>query len=204
MHEETRGETQRLWGWLIALTVITAVYRLVPYLIGPDRSFVWNLMPVGALALFAGSRLRSYWAYVVPVAAMVLSDLLLVVPLNQIGQVAFSWDRPVVYGCYVLSVAIGRLVGRRELSPLALTGTALLASAQFFVITNFAVWVADAWVGPQELYAPTLAGLGQCFLLAVPFYRMTLLSDVVFTLMFFGLHALGERLLAREEAKVPA
>jgi len=47
-----------------------------------------------------------------------------------------------------------------------------LASFLFFLISNFGVWLF--W------YEHNLANLGQCYLLAVPFYKNTLLSDLIF------------------------
>jgi len=47
-----------------------------------------------------------------------------------------------------------------------------LASLLFFLISNFGVWYY--W------YPHSLAGLGRCYLLALPFYRNTLIGDVLF------------------------
>lgn len=47
-----------------------------------------------------------------------------------------------------------------------------LASLAFYLVSNFGVF----WYW----YPRTLAGLLQCYLVAVPFYRNTLLGDVVF------------------------
>lgn len=47
-----------------------------------------------------------------------------------------------------------------------------LASLLFFLISNFGVWLA--W------YPHTSDGFIKCYLLALPFYRNTLLGDVVF------------------------
>tara|TARA_Y100000768_G_scaffold97202_1_gene70846 strand:- start:224 stop:745 length:522 start_codon:yes stop_codon:yes gene_type:complete len=51
----------------------------------------------------------------------------------------------------------------------------ILASSWFFLVTNFAVWLA--W----DYYPKTLEGIIQCYLLAIPFFTNTLLSTVFFT-----------------------
>ncbi|MGZ3316604.1 MAG: DUF6580 family putative transport protein [Isosphaeraceae bacterium] len=51
------------------LIAIGAIYRLVPH--------PWNLVPMGALSLYAGASLPRRWAWAVPVAAMGLSDLVI-------------------------------------------------------------------------------------------------------------------------------
>jgi len=51
-----------------------------------------------------------------------------------------------------------------------------IASGLFFLVSNFGVWYF--W------YPHTWAGLFSCYLLAVPFYRNTMLGDFVFGYSF--------------------
>jgi hypothetical protein len=61
-------------------------------------------------------------------------------------------------------------------------GAGLLGSVLFFLCTNFAVWASDG------LYAQSLAGLVECYTLALPFFRHTLTSDALFVgVLFSGL-----------------
>lgn len=62
------------------------------------------------------------------------------------------------------------------------------SSVFFFVVTNFAVWLEGS------LYPRTLVGLQQCFTLALPFFRNTLLSDLIYTASLFGLYAFACKL----------
>src|SRR4051794_33744471 len=57
--------------YLIAaiLLVVGAALRIVPH--------YDNAVPIGALALYAGARLPRRWAWIVPVGAMVLADLVI-------------------------------------------------------------------------------------------------------------------------------
>ena len=43
------------------------------------------------------------------------------------------------------------------------------------------------------MYAKSIAGLGACYVAAIPFFGNTLLSDALYTAIFFGLYALAER-----------
>ncbi len=45
----------------------------------------------------------------------------------------------------------------------------------FFLLTNGAVWLMGGW------YPLTLAGLAECYLAGLPFYRWTILGDLFFT-----------------------
>ena len=64
---------------------------------------------------------------------------------------------------------------------------AISASLFFFLVTNFAVWL---WSG---MYAHTIAGLSECFTLGLPFFRNTLLSDVMYTYGLFGLYSVATK-----------
>src|SRR5687768_2018392 len=78
--------------YAVALGVVAALYRLAPYYLfdDPMQGAVWNLMPAGALALFVGSRLRAHYAYLVPVAVMLVSDLLLIGPIHRLTDGQYS------------------------------------------------------------------------------------------------------------------
>jgi hypothetical protein len=212
MLTDNRASLSRLaLVYVLALGVLTALLRIAPrYLdLGPG---VWNLMPVGALALFAGSRLRSHWAWLLPLAVMFVADLLLLYPLAKMGLSSFSLLRtPIIYLSFVLYVALGRLVRPDDLSAPVIGGAGLLGSVQFFVLTNLATWVVSITSPPpppelmEFYYTPDLAGLGKCFLMAVPFYKNTLASDLVCSALIFGGYALltwgwvGSAQLARAE-----
>jgi hypothetical protein len=190
-----------LWGWVLGLTALAALYRLIPYHVSALRdSYAWNLTPVGALALFAGSRLRSHYAYLLPLAAMFLSDLLLIKPLADMSMSAFSAWRPVIYASFALYVVLGRLVGRDEWSPFVIGGAALLGGAQFFLVSNFVVWLSGGGLG----FPHTLEGLGQTYLAAIPFYRNTVAGDLIFSGLFFGLYAVLQKVRVHGTARQPA
>ncbi|MFO0929031.1 MAG: DUF6580 family putative transport protein [Gemmataceae bacterium] len=184
--------------YTLALTVLVALYRAMPYyLFDPYQGLPWNLVPVGALALFAGSRLRGWWAVLLPLLAMVVSDLVLIAPVSQIGYSAFGWSRLVVYACFAAYVYLGRLVKEGEVSPLAIGAVAVAGGLQFYLITNFVQWLSD----PQ--YTKDLAGMLSCYTAALPFYRNTLVGDLFFSGVFFGLHAALLRMLVPVKVRQP-
>jgi hypothetical protein len=193
--------TTSLWPTLI-YTLIISVFavgsRLLPYYLPALSHGLWNLVPIGALGLFVGSRLRRHYAYLVPLLSMFVADLLLIRPVAELGYSALSWGRLPIYACFVLYVVIGRLLPERELSPLKVGGAAFVGSVQFFLITNFLVW----YMGTT--YPHTLEGLGICYAMGIPFYGNTLTGDLFFTGLFFGLHALIVRAIERGLARQPA
>ena len=88
----------------------------------------------------------------------------------------------------------GRLSAR--LAPLAgLLSCSLLSSVLFFVVTNFGVWLGFA------TYETSWAGLCECYVAAIPFFRYTLAGDLFFAIVLFGSYALALSLApAREPA----
>jgi hypothetical protein len=182
-------------GRLIVLTVMVlaaAMARLVPH---PP-----NLTPIGAMALFGGACfVDRKAAYLLPMAAMLLSDLVL--GFMHYGLWRLVAIQPVVYGCILASTAIGHLIADRR-SVWQVGGAALAGALLFYVVTNFAVWA-----GGGHTYPMTAAGLGECYWKAIPYFRNTLAGDAAFTAVLFGGLAILENRLAwmrQKPASVPA
>lgn len=147
------------------LILIAVALRIVPH---PA-----NFAPVAAIAIFGGAVLPRKLALWVPLAAMVISDMV----------IGFYALMPVIWTCYLL-IALASSTWLRK--PTLAKGALLTvgASVGFFVITNFAVWMASG------MYDHTLAGLSQCYAMALPFFRNTLLSDAVYTSALFAAYSL--------------
>jgi hypothetical protein len=158
-----------------------ALFRLIPH---------WpNFTPVGGLGLFAGARLRLWEALLLTLAVMTASDLLM---WAAVGKPALNlW----VYGCFAANVVLSRLLLKKG-KPWRIPLVSLLGSLLFFAVTNFGTWVGSDGV----LYPKTPAGLGACYLAALPFagdwrtdgtsfFFATVLGDLSHAVLFFGLFA---------------
>jgi hypothetical protein len=190
MHGDGKTRDSGLtWLLAAAFAAFAVLWRLGPYLfdLGPDARFVWNLTPVGALGVFLGVRLRSRWALLLPPAVMLVSDLLLWKPLADRGFHAFSRWTLLIYGSFLVYALLGRLARRGPSAAALAFPAALLGGAQFFLLTNFAVWAG----GDGTTYPKTLAGLGECYAMGLPFLKYTLGGDLLFTGLFLGVHALA-------------
>lgn len=183
-----KNENGLTWIWIVAFAALAVLHRLVPYLfdLGPEARFAWNFAPVGAVGLFAGARWRSPLAFLAPLAVMAVSDLLLWPFLSAKGYATFTWGTPILYASFTAYALIGRLV-RHARSPLWITAAPFVGALQFFLVSNFAVWLG----GDGVEYAKTLAGLGQCYFMALPFLRTTLGGDLLYSSLFFGLYGLS-------------
>lgn len=157
---------------VIAALLITLglVSRLLPH---PA-----NFAPIAAIAIFGGLYLPKRWAIVLPMLAMFVSDIF-------IGF--YTWQiMASVYGSFAIIGLIGLLVRKNNHASSAgkkisnIIGGTVLASVLFFLITNFAVWAFG------NMYTHSLAGLTQCYTMAIPFFKNTLLGDLLYTGVLVG------------------
>jgi hypothetical protein len=147
--------------------IIAAGLRFLPH--------PFHFTPVGAALLFFGAYRpkREMW---IPVAVLVASDLL----LNRfVYNIPLHADQLVVWAWYAGAIAIGMLL-RKQLSAPRVAGASLSASISFYLISNFAVWAT------YEMYPKTWQGLLACYAAAVPFFRNTVVSDLVFSAVLFS------------------
>ena len=84
-----------------------------------------------------------------------------------------------VYAGSLAAVPIGRLIRRGRRPILRVPVGSLAASTLFFLISNFGVWLAG-W------YGMTAAGLLSCYINAIPFYAYSLVGDLAFSVILFG------------------
>lgn len=160
---------------IIGVTALTRVFHVIP-----------NLAPMTALAVFGAWTFRdSRLSYLVPLLAMVIGDIGLAI-VNSDMAYAFHDTQIIVYACLAatawmtLKFATQDTMGRR-------IGSILSGSVLFFVATNFAVWMFSG------MYPQTVAGLAECYTLAIPFFRTSLLSDIVYGALMFGAYELAMR-----------
>jgi hypothetical protein len=137
------------------------------------------MTPLTAIALFGGTYLGKGWSVALPLLTVALSDL--VIGLHDV--VVFTWA----------SVALTGLLGwwiRTRPSVRRMVTASLLGSTIFFAVTNFGVWLFG---DGGTMYPKTVAGIAQCYIAAVPFYRNALLGDLIYTSAIFGLYAWASR-----------
>jgi hypothetical protein len=155
--------------WLGAAVLVAIAARLLPH---PP-----NFTPLAALGLFAGSvSSRPKWATIGILTAMFVSDCFL----------GFHPMMPIIYACLIVNIAIGswfvRGGGDRFSFTLGSTGRivagSLMGSVLFFVVTNFAHFLA--------FYPGTMTGLVGCYTAAIPFFQYTLAGDLVYSGVLFG------------------
>ena len=154
--------------------VLTIALRFVPH--------AYNVAPMGAFAILVGCYYSAPLAAILTMCAMAISDVL--GHYFQIPSMGFypSWMMLTVYGSLAASAAMGRLIRKRvnvATVPLAAIGGTIV----FFVVTNFA-----CWLDPVMGYERTLSGLSNCFAMAIPFARASLIGNLLYTSLAFAVY----------------
>ena len=167
---------------LAAASALTVGFALLPFVLydagaGLDY-YPWNFSPVLPLALYAAAFLRNRaLAVALPVLVWIASGFAV---WAYTGEAAMGFPKVIVWVWAGLAAAAGLgFVLRRNRSWAAIGGTGLGAGALFFLVSNFGVWAGGE-------YGYSLAGLLNCYAAAVPFFRGTLLSLVVFLPVLFA------------------
>lgn len=170
-------ENKKILG-VIAVILLVAASRLVKH--------PYNFTPITAMALFAGFYLRKQWGIIFPLLGMLVSDYF-------IG----FYDWKLMAAVYV-GIGAGFYIGwflQNRIKWYSVILSALVASILFFIISNFSVWFFYEW------YPHTLAGLMQCFALAIPFFKKSLAGDLIYTGVLFGAYQLAQKYSERKVLK---
>jgi hypothetical protein len=153
------------------LTITTLIFgaamlRLIPH--AP------NFSPIGAIALFGGAYLnRKFIAYLVPIMAMVLSDLF----LGFYGP-----EMLITYAGFVASIFIGTQL-KNKLNVINVAIGSMASSLVFFLITNFVFFYPTSLV---PLYTHDFAGIVNSYIAGWPFFQNTFASDLLYNSILFG------------------
>lgn len=153
---------------IVAVSLIVLAARLVPHM--P------NFSPLASVVLFAGVYAKDKRYIIIPLIALFISDLF-------IG----FYKLEVMLAVY-LSLALIGLVGillEKNKNILNITTGAMASAILFFLATNFAVWYFGDW------YPNTLSGLMMSYSLAIPFFKSTLLSTLLYSGVLFGTYEAG-------------
>lgn len=178
---------------VLGAVALSAVCRTIPPLWN-----LWAIWPITAMALFGGSTLTDRrLAWTTPLLALFASDVAIEI-LYRLGAITswgfYGW----MWGTYLsvcVVIGLGFLLRKHRSVP-AIAGCTLAASCLHFAFTNFAVWTSGV------LYPRTWAGLEECYVAAIPFFKTTLVGDVLFATAFFGGWALLENHIASRHAPV--
>tara|TARA_B100000674_G_scaffold74707_1_gene51803 strand:+ start:1513 stop:2028 length:516 start_codon:yes stop_codon:yes gene_type:complete len=161
----------------LGLIILLALSRLIPH---PP-----NFTPILGMAVFSGAIInKKIVAYLVPLAAMLLSDLYL----------GFHSGMPIIYFTLAICVLIGTFIESRVTilnSILGITAGVLV----FYLITNFTVWYGSG------MYENSFSGLITCYVMGLPFLQNTFISSLIYGMGAFLIYeVINKRLILANNA----
>ena len=136
-----------------------------------------NFTPIGAILIFYGAKRGYKSSIILGLSIMIISDLLL----------GMSFTTVFVYLGFIGYALTAALYNKR----FGIVVAPVLSSILFFIVTNFGVWL-----GPW--YTHDLNGLIKCFTLAIPFYRNTILGDIVFVFLIYLAYEISLKIRYKE------
>jgi hypothetical protein len=156
-----------LTALLVALTLIRVFFQIP------------NFNPLGAIALMGGVLFSSkILRWVVPMGALLLGDILLGLSSPMYMDYMLSLDFLFVYASFAAIILLGTFLSKNA-SLSKVLGGSIVAAVAFFLISNAGSWITM----PQ--YTKDFAGLMTSYELALPFFRATLVSQIVFSLSIY-------------------
>jgi hypothetical protein len=166
---------------------------------------VWDNRPMGfapqiAMALFAGSVSKDKrFAFLFPILSLFISDLLYQFLYSQglstiKGFYSGQWQNYLVIASVTI---IGFFINKAKIGQIFIGS--LAGAVYFFLASNFTVWVGGGLDINNQPYPRSFSGLLLCYTEAVPFFKWSVLSTLLFNGVFFGsFYLLGKSVLKKE------
>jgi len=157
----------------VVLVLAAAVSRVLMY---PD-----NFSPIIGMAVFSGAVIKNRkLAFLLPILSMFLSDVIFEV--FKIAPGFWGWGQLVGYGILALITVLA--FNLKKINVQNVVGYSIVSSIIFFILSNLSFFVLDNPV--YHTYPQTVNGFFQCYVQALPFFRTSLVADLVYSAVLFG------------------
>ena len=155
---------------------------------------VANFVPIAAISLFSGAVIkdRRSLAFLTPLLGQFIADVYFQFFTNTPGFYPGQWLN---YGALVSVTALGLLI--KQPKPLTTVAFLFAGSTLFFLVSNFGYFLSG-WNGFS------FAGLIKTYVDAVPFFKYTMMGDMVGGILLFGGYFLVQQALMKKVQKVNA
>jgi hypothetical protein len=143
-----------------------------------------NFNPIGAIALMGGILFhKKTTAFLVTIGALFLGDIILGLSSPIYMDYMFSTTFLFVYVAFLLTILLGTALKNRA-SLMTISLGSVVSAILFFLITNAGSWLALN-------YDRSLSGLMSAYNAGIPFFRATLISQLLFSLGIYIIYNLA-------------
>lgn len=171
----------------VLLILAAAISRVVMY---PN-----NFSPVIGMAIFAGAVIKDKrLAFILPLASMLLADVLFEV--FKIAPGFWGWGQLLGYGILALITIIAFNLKKIHVSNVI--GYSIVSSVIFFILSNLSFFLIDNPI--YHTYTQDPSGFLQCYIQALPFFRTSIIADLVYSGVLFGAYYLVNHYVIKKQA----
>jgi hypothetical protein len=176
----------------IGLIILAASARIVS-----QELHLYNLVPVAAIGLFAGAVLRDKrMAFLLPLLSLFISDVFIeLFPINAQQRGFYGLEQFFVYGSILMVTIMGMTM--KKISAAKVLGYSLTGSVVFFIVSNFGSYVSGMYGYGLESFTTT-------YVMAIPFFKNTLLGDLLGNTALFGSYYLLQQAFSGKLEKARA
>ncbi|HRO43720.1 MAG TPA: hypothetical protein PL009_12860 [Flavipsychrobacter sp.] len=173
----------------VGLILMAATARIVNH-----ELHLYNLAPVAAIGLFGGAVLRNKsLAFLMPLLALFIADLYIeLFPSSATMRGFYGIEQWFVYASMFAVTLLGTKMNQPNATKVL--GYSISGSAIFFIVSNFGAFVSG-------MYGHSFEGLTTTYVMAIPFLKNTLMSDLIGNTVLFGSYFLLQQALSQKLQK---
>jgi len=162
-------------------SIIIAVLLILAAAISRVLMYPHNFSPMVGMAIFAGAIFKDKrFAFILPLASMLLSDILFEV--FKIAPGFWGWGQLVGYGIFALITIFAFTL--KKINVGSVIAYSLISSVIFFILSNLSFFILDNPV--YHTYTQNFSGLIDCYVKALPFFKTSIVADLVYSGALFG------------------
>ena len=156
--------------------VVASVFLIILVLFSRIIPHAPNFTPLISIVLLSSILFKSKRYFALPLIGLFLSDILLeVFHFNgYIFSSIFFWTYASLLLVFMFSFRFNNGINMKNILFHSFSGAFI-----FFIVSNFGVWAMGG-------YSYSMAGLITCYTLAIPFFKNTLSSTLIYSAVLFA------------------
>ncbi len=158
----------------VGLIVMAAVARIINH-----EMHLYNFAPVAAIGLFGGAMLQNRkLSLLMPLLALFIADLYIeLFPSNPMMRGFYGVEQFFVYGGMLAVTLLGQTM--KSVTSTKVLGFSIAGSTLFFVVSNLGAFASG-------MYGYSFSGFATTYVMAIPFFKNSLLGDLIGNTALFG------------------
>ena len=176
------------------LIAVTLVLTAIILRVAGATTHLYNFAPLAAIGLFSGAVVKDkkVLAFLIPLAGQFIADVYFQFFTNTPGFYPGQF-----FNYAALAAAAGLGLVMRQAKPVNVLLYIFGASTLFFIVSNLGYFAAG-------YNGYTIQGLVKTYIDAVPFFRNTMLGDLLGGVFLFGGYFIAEKMFVKKAKQAKA